>query len=249
VSSTNIPTAAPPLERQRSLTPSRQGTKLETARSNVAAWWFQSSTGAAATTALQLVVLAASSGVTLRLIQQPYDQRDLSLSARVRDSVLRVITTDDHASAPAAGDSSLAASASTLSVALDGDAGAVTPGEGALTVADPSSDRQPMRPPRAWEGKRRRCAGLRPWARPVPKDRLGHSHFSCPGNESRLEWRFRFRVRARIALSPTTEARETRRAEWGRQDSNLRRLSRRFYRPFPLAARALPRGFVKQNQA
>ena len=29
--------------------------------------------------------------------------------------------------------------------------------------------------------------------------------------------------------------------EWGREDSNLRRLSRRFYRPLPLAARAHPR--------
>jgi hypothetical protein len=30
------------------------------------------------------------------------------------------------------------------------------------------------------------------------------------------------------------------RAEWGREDSNLRRLSRRVYSPFPLAARAHP---------
>src|SRR2546421_7641154 len=29
--------------------------------------------------------------------------------------------------------------------------------------------------------------------------------------------------------------------EWGREDSNLRRLSRRVYSPFPLAARAHPR--------
>ena len=29
--------------------------------------------------------------------------------------------------------------------------------------------------------------------------------------------------------------------KWGREDSNLRRLSRRFYRPLPLAARAHPR--------
>ena len=32
------------------------------------------------------------------------------------------------------------------------------------------------------------------------------------------------------------------RAEWGREDSNLRRLSRRVYSPFPLAARAHPLG-------
>src|SRR4051794_30577495 len=31
------------------------------------------------------------------------------------------------------------------------------------------------------------------------------------------------------------------RNEWGREDSNLRRLSRRVYSPFPLAARAHPR--------
>src|SRR5215204_2414088 len=30
--------------------------------------------------------------------------------------------------------------------------------------------------------------------------------------------------------------------EWGREDSNLRRLSRRVYSPFPLAARAHPQG-------
>ena len=30
-------------------------------------------------------------------------------------------------------------------------------------------------------------------------------------------------------------------AEWGREDSNLRRLSRRVYSPFPLATRAHPR--------
>src|SRR4051794_22383438 len=34
------------------------------------------------------------------------------------------------------------------------------------------------------------------------------------------------------------------RAEWGREDSNLRRLSRRVYSPFPLAARAHPLGDV-----
>src|SRR5215204_7647761 len=32
------------------------------------------------------------------------------------------------------------------------------------------------------------------------------------------------------------------RVRWGREDSNLRRLSRRVYSPFPLAARAHPRG-------
>jgi hypothetical protein len=34
------------------------------------------------------------------------------------------------------------------------------------------------------------------------------------------------------------------RREWGREDSNLRRLSRRVYSPFPLATRAHPREAV-----
>src|SRR5438477_2277057 len=36
--------------------------------------------------------------------------------------------------------------------------------------------------------------------------------------------------------------RRTTASEWGREDSNLRRLSRRVYSPLPLAARALPQG-------
>ena len=35
--------------------------------------------------------------------------------------------------------------------------------------------------------------------------------------------------------------RDRQKSEWGREDSNLRRLSRRVYSPFPLAARAHPR--------
>ncbi len=46
--------------------------------------------------------------------------------------------------------------------------------------------------------------------------------------------------------APPTAAYPDRKSEagegrWGREDSNLRRLSRRFYRPLPLAARAHPR--------
>jgi hypothetical protein len=37
--------------------------------------------------------------------------------------------------------------------------------------------------------------------------------------------------------------------EWGREDSNLRRLSRRVYSPFPLAARAHPQSVGKCSDA
>jgi hypothetical protein len=47
--------------------------------------------------------------------------------------------------------------------------------------------------------------------------------------------------RARMPLPPTTTRRPPESSTWGREDSNLRRLSRRFYRPLPLAARAHPR--------
>jgi AcrR family transcriptional regulator len=77
-------------------------------------------------------ILAASSGVTLTLIQQPSDERDLGLSTRVRDSVLTALTTDDRLSEPAVDDDSFGAAVSTLSAALDRDAGALSPGEQAL---------------------------------------------------------------------------------------------------------------------
>ena len=42
-------------------------------------------------------------------------------------------------------------------------------------------------------------------------------------------------------LRPRAGAAVSKGPQWGRQGSNLRRLSRRFYRPLPLATRALPR--------
>ena len=77
-------------------------------------------------------ILAASSGVTLALIQQPPDARDLNLSARVRDSVLRAIAGDDGLSVPADGRRSLSAALSAVSAAVDRGAGALTSGETAL---------------------------------------------------------------------------------------------------------------------
>ena len=61
-------------------------------------------------------------------------------------------------------------------------------------------------------------------------------------------WQFDLRVVSSVArgapatihpvnlLEPDMEL-----SQWGREDSNLRRLSRRVYSPFPLAARAHPR--------
>ncbi|MDX6566758.1 MAG: hypothetical protein QOE10_2420, partial [Gaiellales bacterium] len=77
-------------------------------------------------------LLAASSGVTLTLIQQPAGERDLNLSDRVRDGVLAAITTDTPPSAPATTERSLETAAGTLSTALEGDAGVLTTGERAL---------------------------------------------------------------------------------------------------------------------
>src|SRR5436305_13599812 len=45
----------------------------------------------------------------------------------------------------------------------------------------------------------------------------------------------------RPAVAPTSAPSARMREEWGREDSNLRRLSRRVYSPFPLATRAHPR--------
>jgi AcrR family transcriptional regulator len=77
-------------------------------------------------------ILAANSGVTLTLIQQPPGERDLHLSERVRDSVFAAITSDDRASAQAAEDRSLKSAAGTLSMVLENGASALTAGEAAL---------------------------------------------------------------------------------------------------------------------
>jgi len=78
-------------------------------------------------------LLAASSGVTLALIQEPPDERDLDLSTRVRDSVLSAIASGDDLGAGAAPIArSLPAAVSTVSDALEHNAGSLTPGEIAL---------------------------------------------------------------------------------------------------------------------
>jgi AcrR family transcriptional regulator len=77
-------------------------------------------------------ILAASSGVTLTLIQQPAGERDLNLSDRVRDGVLAAITRHSPPNAPATTERSLETAAATLSTALEGDAGVLTTGERAL---------------------------------------------------------------------------------------------------------------------
>jgi len=81
-------------------------------------------------------IVAASSGVTLALIQQPPDQVDLGLSARVRDAALAAIAVEDPAAAdrPDAPRATAAEAALALTAALDdGAAGeALTPGESTL---------------------------------------------------------------------------------------------------------------------
>ncbi|MEU4523350.1 TetR/AcrR family transcriptional regulator [Amycolatopsis sp. NPDC024027] len=64
---------------------------------------------------------AANSGVTLSLIAQPEDRRDLTMSAQVREAVLAGLL----AERPAEG-SSVSALAVALSTAIEGDAGALT---------------------------------------------------------------------------------------------------------------------------
>jgi AcrR family transcriptional regulator len=78
-------------------------------------------------------VVAASSGVTLALIQLPPEQRDLTLSDRARDGVLAAITTGDDPEARA-GEYSAASAAIALSASLDDRAldRVLSPGEAAL---------------------------------------------------------------------------------------------------------------------
>jgi AcrR family transcriptional regulator len=77
-------------------------------------------------------ILAASSGVTLTLIQQPASERDLSLSERVRESVLAAITFGAPPTALATPERSLKSAVGALSTALGEDANILTPGERAL---------------------------------------------------------------------------------------------------------------------
>jgi AcrR family transcriptional regulator len=74
-------------------------------------------------------ILAASSGVTLALIQQPADERDLGLSLRMRESVLAAII--EPSTSPVE-KSELAVALETFTRALDDDGSALTPGERAI---------------------------------------------------------------------------------------------------------------------
>src|SRR6266550_362527 len=90
---------------------------------------------------------------------------------------------------------------------------------------------RPSRPTRARAARRPRSlrgmtASLRSacvWRR------SRHTHTEPPAKRERL-----------AAVAATREAVVG--GKWGRKDSNLRRLSRRVYSPFPLAARAHPLG-------
>jgi AcrR family transcriptional regulator len=79
-------------------------------------------------------IVAASSGVTLALIQQPPEQRDLTLSERVRDGVLAAIAVAGDTSATPTKEGSVAAAAITLAANLDNAAvaDALSPGEAGL---------------------------------------------------------------------------------------------------------------------
>ena len=79
-------------------------------------------------------IVAASSGVTLALIQQPPGHRDPTLSDRVRDGVLAAITVDGGNAAAQAGEGSAASAAIALAANLDDPALAdvLSPGEAGL---------------------------------------------------------------------------------------------------------------------
>lgn len=80
-------------------------------------------------------IFAAGSGVTLALIQQPDDARDLGLSRRVREAVLAAVVVDgDHADGPPTPRAEGPAPAAVaLAAALEGDPPpALSPGEHTL---------------------------------------------------------------------------------------------------------------------
>ncbi|MEV0071302.1 MULTISPECIES: TetR/AcrR family transcriptional regulator [unclassified Amycolatopsis] len=70
-------------------------------------------------------IAAANSGVTLSLIAQPEDARDLAMSHQVRDALLAKLITDEPADAP----STVGALAVALATALDGKSEQLTPVE------------------------------------------------------------------------------------------------------------------------
>jgi AcrR family transcriptional regulator len=75
-------------------------------------------------------ILAANVGVTLSLIGQDPDHRDLELSASVREAVLGAVLVQDDGSTPA--DRSVSAHAVALATALDDDALPLSLGERAM---------------------------------------------------------------------------------------------------------------------
>jgi hypothetical protein len=77
-------------------------------------------------------LLAASSGVTLSVIQQPVSERDQSLSDRMRENVVAAITAGGGPTTTTAGGGSLRSAVRVLSTALEAATSALTAGERAL---------------------------------------------------------------------------------------------------------------------
>ena len=77
-------------------------------------------------------ILAASSGVTLTLIQQPASERDLSLSDHVRDSALAAVTTSTPPGPPSASDDSITSALAAVSTVLENETNLLSVGERAL---------------------------------------------------------------------------------------------------------------------
>jgi AcrR family transcriptional regulator len=76
-------------------------------------------------------ILAACSGVTLTLIQQPPAERDLDLSERMREGVLATIT-DEPAQAPAPNDHATRQALESVSATIEDASSPLTTGERAL---------------------------------------------------------------------------------------------------------------------
>ncbi|SDJ96463.1 DNA-binding transcriptional regulator, AcrR family [Nonomuraea maritima] len=77
-------------------------------------------------------ILAANIGVTLSLITQPPDDRDMALSDRVRDAALAAVLTSTAKQTPQAAPASRSGAALTLRALLDDDPSGLTSGENAL---------------------------------------------------------------------------------------------------------------------
>lgn len=77
-------------------------------------------------------ILAANIGVTLTLITQSPDERDMGLSDRVRDAALAAVLTSTAKQTPSAAPATRAGAALTLRALLDDDPSGLTTGEHAL---------------------------------------------------------------------------------------------------------------------